>query len=506
MGWDLRTKDGIVIRGVPDDMKPDDPSLQRRVAGLRDQIRLSDPTANTGFVQRFGEGMGKAFSDIGRGAAQMVGLGPDAEEVRETRQRDAPLMKTGAGVAGNISGNIAAFAPAAVIPGANTVAGAGAIGATVAALQPTENAQERLFNMGVGGALGAGTQAAVGPLAQKLGERSVAKTNELKTLQSQNSVRDETIKLGQQAGYAVPPSAVGQPGFIGGRLESLGGKAALGQEASLRNQPVTDALAREAASLKPEQALNLTNLRQSRFDLAAPHRELSSLSPAASSDLQALQQARFDSKMAWKEYNRQGNRQAFNDAAKAGTEVKRLESSLEGHASAAGRADLVDALKQSNKAIARNHQVQGALNRGTGNVDASVIGRALDNGAPLDGPLATIGRYQQTFPNFTREASKVPAPGVGKTELLAAALLGGTGVGVSDSPLGAAAGLAPFLAGPTRAALLSKTVQRHLAEPNYTAGLLTRKTAALADPETRRRAALLARSLALPTIPQAVNE
>jgi hypothetical protein len=506
MGWDLRTKDGIVIRGIPDDMKPDDPSLQRRVAGLRDQIRLSDPTANTGFVQRFGEGMGKAFSDIIDGGKQLFGGGPSAEEVREARQRDAPLMKTGGGMAGNISGNIAAFAPAAVIPGANTVAGAGAIGATVAALQPTESAGERLFNMGGGLILGGGTQAAVGPLAQKLGERAVNKTAELKALQSQNSVRDETIKLGQEAGYAVPPSAVAQPGFFGGRLESLGGKAALGQEASLRNQPVTNDLARQASGLRPEQALSVQNLRDVRQQAAAPYRDITALSPRAATELEAAQMARSESKLQWKDYRRNNRVESHKAATSADAEVKRALDAIDQEAIAAGKPELVDQLKLARQLIARNHQVQGALNRGDGNVDASVLGRALDSGAPLDGQLATIGRYQQTFPNFTREASKVPSPGVGKTELLAAALLGGTGLGVSDSPLGAAAGLAPFLAGPARSALLSKTVQKHLAEPNYSAGLLTRKTAELADPETRRRAAILARALVLPAIPRAVNE
>src|SRR3990167_8378044 len=103
-----------------------------------DMQRMADPTAGTGFVQRFNEGMGKAFSDIGGAAGQLVGMGPSAEETRETRQRDAPLMKTGAGMAGNVAGNIAAFAPLAVVPGANTVAGAGALGASIGALQPSE--------------------------------------------------------------------------------------------------------------------------------------------------------------------------------------------------------------------------------------------------------------------------------------------------------------------------------------------------------------------------------
>lgn len=467
--------------------------------------KAPDPTSGMNFGEKFNAGMGKAFSDLGRGAAQMVGMGPSAEDVRETNKLDAPLMNTGAGMGGNVSGYIAALAPLSRIPGANTVGGAAATGALAGALQPTETQGERVGNMALGGALSGGTQALMGPVAQKLGERAAGKQADLARQQSQNAVRDETIRMGHEAGYVVPPSAVNQPSFIGGRMESLGGKAALGQEASLRNQEVTNRLAREAASLKPDQPLNLTNMRQARFDLAAPHREIAALNPRAASDLESLQQARFDSKMAWKEYNRQGNRAAFADAVKAGDEVKRLEQSLESYATKAGRADLVQALKDARKGIAQNRQVQDALNRGTGDIEASVIGRALDNGAPLSGPLETIGRYQQAFPQYTREASKVPTPGVGKTELLASALLGGGGF-AAGGPMGTLAALGPFLSGPARSALLSKPVQESVANPSYSTGPLTRGMAQLANPDTREKAALAARMLMLPAISQAVNQ
>lgn len=480
--------------------------MQQKQSGEADMRRMADPTAGTGFVQRFNEGMGKAFADLGRGAGQLVGMGPTAEETQETRRLDAPLMNTGAGMAGNVAGNIAALAPLAVVPGGATVAGAGAMGLLAGGLQPTEGAGERLINMGVGGVLGSGTQAVVGPLARKVGERAAAKEIALKNQRSQNAVRDETLRMGQESGYVVPPSAVNQPSFLGGRLESLGGKAALGQEASIRNQPVTDALAREAASIRPEQALNKANLRAARQELSAPYREVAALSPRAAADLEALQIARSESKLAWKEYNRQGVRTAYNDATKADSEVKRLTDNLIQEAKSAGKPELVSSLIDARKKLAQNHQVQGALNQGEGSVDASVIGRALDNGAPLDGPLETIGRYQQKFPHYMREATKVPSPGVGKTELLAAGLLAGSGYGATDSAGGAAVGLLPFLSGPARAALLSKAVQKQLAQPNYSAGLLTQKAAALNDPETQRRLALLARSLALPVIPQAVSE
>jgi hypothetical protein len=480
------------------------PSVDREAIDA-DMQRMADPTSGMGFLEKFNAGMGKAFTDLGRGAGQMVGLGPNAQEVHENRRLDAPLMKTGAGVAGNISGNIAALAPLAVIPGAATVSGAGALGSVAGGLQPTEGAGDRLVNIGVGGLLGGGTQFLGSTGARMLGERAAAKEAALKAQQQQNTVRDETIRRGREAGYVVPPSAVNEPSFLGGRLESLGGKAALGQEASLRNQSVTDALARKAAGLGDDQAISAEALRAARKNAAAPYREISALNPRAASELESAQAARAESKLQWKHYNRSAEPAAHKAATSADAQAKRALDAIEQEAVAAGKPELVEQLKLARALIARNHQVQNALNRGTGNVDASVLGRALDSGAPLSGGLETIGRYQQAFPQFTREASKVPSPGVGKTELLAAALLGGGG-GAAAGPLGALAGLAPFAAGPTRSALLSNPVQNMLAQPNYKAGAFTRGTAALSDQETQRRLALLLRSLALPAIPQAVNE
>lgn len=134
------------------------PAAVDKTAIAKDMQRMADPTAGTGFAQQFTEGMGKAMTDLGRGAAQMVNLGPSAAETRETKRLDAPLMKTTGGVSGNIAGNVAMLAPLAVVPGANTVAGAGTLGALTGALQPTENVGERLANMGVGGGTGSGVQ------------------------------------------------------------------------------------------------------------------------------------------------------------------------------------------------------------------------------------------------------------------------------------------------------------------------------------------------------------
>lgn len=112
-----------------------------------------DPTEGMSGWDKFMAGMGKAFVDIGRGAGQLTGL-VDQEDINEAKRRDAALMNTGAGLAGNISGNVAAFLPTAMIPGASTLAGAGLTGAGIGMLQPVAEDESRLKNVIMGGAGG----------------------------------------------------------------------------------------------------------------------------------------------------------------------------------------------------------------------------------------------------------------------------------------------------------------------------------------------------------------
>jgi hypothetical protein len=110
----------------------------------------ADPTEGMSGLDKFRAGMGKAFYDVARGAGQVVGL-VDREDVAESRKRDAPLMRSGAGVAGNIAGNVGALLPTAFIPGAATIPGAAAIGAASGFLQPSTSTSETLMNTGIGG-------------------------------------------------------------------------------------------------------------------------------------------------------------------------------------------------------------------------------------------------------------------------------------------------------------------------------------------------------------------
>jgi len=139
--------------------------------------------------QNFLAGAGKATEDLGRGIGQLVGL-TNRQDVAAARARDAALMGTGAGKAGMITGMGVDLLPSMFIPGANTVAGAAAIGAGTGLLQPSTSTMETLKNTGLGlaagpagvllgrgaGALYQGGKAALEPLFNGGQQRIAART------------------------------------------------------------------------------------------------------------------------------------------------------------------------------------------------------------------------------------------------------------------------------------------------------------------------------------------
>lgn len=164
-----------------------------RVAKQQAQDRAQyDPTIGMSTADRALAGLGKSISDVGLGVRSLFGAA-SPDEVRETRQLDAPLMNTGAGMAGNVAGQIGmAVAPGAALSGVGklaslagaaraggaladlggaamaptTIRGAATLGAATGAVQPATDLGERATNVGLGAAGGAGGQAALRGLAR----------------------------------------------------------------------------------------------------------------------------------------------------------------------------------------------------------------------------------------------------------------------------------------------------------------------------------------------------
>lgn len=200
MAHEVETQDGIVIRGIPDDVPPDSPIVKAKVAKARSERDSASVTADMSGPERFLAGVGMGMSRVGRGIGQITGLTPQST-VDEAAPRDAALSNTGAGMAGDIVGNLALTAvpgmgvgglatkgAAAVLPAtiAPTV-GAAATGAAINASTvpvPTGDSRSREALIGAaGGALGDLAARGVARIAQP-----IMQTPEVKELLSRGIV------------------------------------------------------------------------------------------------------------------------------------------------------------------------------------------------------------------------------------------------------------------------------------------------------------------------------
>lgn len=267
--------------------------------------------------------------------------------------------------------------------------------------------------------------------------------------------KNQTWLAAQKEGYKLPPSAMGG-GFVSNRLESVGGKAAIGQDFAIHNQAVTNAIARREAGLRPEQILSEETLAEARFGMAAPYREISQLSTRAASALERLQASRHEAKLYWRHYNISGDPASYKQARKFDVQADLLEKVIEKEARKAGKADLLSRLDKARVAIAKNHAVDRALNEGAGEVDAHAFAKMLGKGEKLTGGLETVGKFAQSFRHYTREASGVPAPGISKSEALASAALG---LGGQAGDMGWWPAGLPLVAPPVRSFLRTPLMQ-----------------------------------------------
>lgn len=143
--------------------------------------------------ENFSAGVGKSFVDTGRGVRQ---LGAGAMDIASPRQgpsrmenlrqqqdavnaQDAPLMRSGGGLVGNIAGQAAQFSiPGGAIGRAATLSGnvarSAALGAALANTQPLGTGQSRLTSTALGAAGGAAGEllaAGVGKAATAVSEK-----------------------------------------------------------------------------------------------------------------------------------------------------------------------------------------------------------------------------------------------------------------------------------------------------------------------------------------------
>ena len=107
-------------------------------------------------VENFLAGAGGGMVGLYLGAKQRLGLA-DQKEIDDHRAAMEGLRSTKSGIAGDLTGSIAAGLPLALVPGINTYTGATLAGAAMGGLQPTkanEHVSDNMLVGAVGGAAG----------------------------------------------------------------------------------------------------------------------------------------------------------------------------------------------------------------------------------------------------------------------------------------------------------------------------------------------------------------
>jgi len=415
------------------------------------------------------------------GAKQRLGMG-DPEAIRA--QRMLQEREPGAATAGGV----ASMVPLSMIPGVGTIAGQTALGGATGLLQPTEAGESVGKNVALSaltaGGLGLGMKG-VGMAAKPLLSKAAQKVSET---QLARAVRDRTLAEARAAGYVVPKSATGKVGSIEKTVESLAGKGALNQEASTRNQLVTNNIAKSEAGILANEELKESTLAAARDRIMAPYREVAKLSHEAKGYLNQMIEKKNLAKAYWREYEGPNHSvRAMKQAQKNDALWKSAENEIERISGFYGRPDLVDELRSARIALAKNYDVESAFNAGSGNVDAQIIGRILDRRGEkaVTGGLRTIGKFALAFKDFSREtAGQKVAAGISAVKPWAvSAALGLAGYEGHErygmSPYWTAAAALPLLSGPARNIALSKIMQR---APEYGPGMAAQLTGAATSP------------------------
>lgn len=333
----------------------------------------------------------------------------------------------------------------------------------------------------------------------------------------------QAVKEARDLGYVIPPTQA-NPSLFNRIVEGTAGKLSTAQNASARNQEITNKLTAKSLGLPEDTVITpqvLTSLRntagqaydqlgnigvimpnKSYYDqldnikkpFVATQQSFPNQAPSPVINLiNSLKSEFFDSSAAIEKIKQL--RTQADDAFRTGnTDVGRaakqaanaLENAIEDHLTLTKQTDLLGKFRDARQLIAKTYTVEKAANQTTGTIDAKKLAAQLQKGKPLSGELKSVAQFSQAFP----KASQATEPMGSLPQFSPLDYFAGLIGGVSTGGIGAGAVLArPAM----RSLALSSPVQNRL--------LPTPSTVTL-TPEQRN----LARLLTLQGFQGATNE
>jgi len=295
--------------------------------------------------------------------------------------------------------------------------------------------------------------------------------------------------------YVVPPATI-NPSRTNKVLESVGGKIATEQDASLANQAVTDTLMKRSLGLNAATQMSEDVLPALRSQAAGPYKALRSVGTmradaeygkaldaitsqyrGAAKDfpdlartdildaVEAVRKPSFDSDSAMDAIAilRDKASTAYGQGDKAlGKAYREISGAMEGaiERSLARRgedsAKLLKEFRQARQLIAKSYTAEGALNPQTGSFNATKLATQLAKGKPLSGEAKKVAEFATAFPKAAKLV--LDSGSVRNTDVI----LGAGTAALSREPSYL---LYPFLRQAVRAGLLSNAGQRVLTQP-----------------------------------------
>lgn len=312
---------------------------------------------------------------------------------------------------------------------------------------------------------------------------------------SQQTTRQMALAKAADQGYVVPPSTV-NPSPTNKILESIGGKIATEQDASLRNQSITDVLMKRSVGLdeaaqmsedvlpglraeagKAYQALRNAGTLQSDVQygkaldaISARYQGAAKSFPDLARDdvvsaVESVRKSSFDADSAIDAISilRDKSSTAFAQGNKALGKAYReissaLEAAIERNLSSRGAdaAKLLGEFRQARQLIAKTYTAEKALNQSAGSFNAAKLAADLAKGKPLSDEAKKVAEFAQAFPKAARLV--LDSGSVRNTDVI----LGAGTAALSREPTYL---LYPFARQAVRNALLSETGQRVLTTP-----------------------------------------